>query len=117
MFIPAAVLPMLSVIMYQDETYYDAYNNRFGELHGPITFEPYRQAATDFKHTILYKHIAGEQGEGGCEECCVWGQEGGREGAGDKGWALKHSRPSTQHRPGPVWNREGGGEGGPSKGL
>lgn len=43
----------------QDETYYDAYNARFGELHGPISFEPYRQAATDFKYNILYNHIAG----------------------------------------------------------
>lgn len=50
----------LLLLCLQDETYYDAYNNRFGELHGPISFEPYRQAAADFKNTILYKHIAGE---------------------------------------------------------
>jgi hypothetical protein len=49
-----------AVYVLQDETYYDAYNNRFGELHGPISFEPYRQAATDFKDTVLYSHIAGE---------------------------------------------------------
>jgi hypothetical protein len=43
----------------QDETFYDSYNARFGELHGHVTFEPFRRAAEQFKHDILYPHIAG----------------------------------------------------------
>lgn len=42
----------------QDETYFDAYNNRFGELHGPVTFEPFRDAAESFKAEVLYPDIA-----------------------------------------------------------
>jgi hypothetical protein len=49
----------------QDETCYDAYNTRFGELHGPVTFEPYRAAAATFKDAVLYPHIAGGFGRGG----------------------------------------------------
>eukprot|EP00879_Flechtneria_rotunda_P024275 GHRR01025727.1.p1 GENE.GHRR01025727.1~~GHRR01025727.1.p1 ORF type:complete len:494 (+),score=222.50 GHRR01025727.1:219-1700(+) len=44
--------------LFLDETYFDAYNTRFGELHGPLTFEPFRAAAEDFKRKVLYQHIA-----------------------------------------------------------
>lgn len=59
----------------QDETFYEAYNHRFGELHGPISFEPHRQAAADFKHNILYDHIAGGCVVCGCGWCCGWEEE------------------------------------------
>lgn len=44
--------------MLQDETYFDAYNKRFGELHGPVTFEPFRDASESFKAEVLYPDIA-----------------------------------------------------------
>jgi hypothetical protein len=42
----------------QDETYYDAFNRKWGDLHGPVTFEPFRAAAEQFKAEVLYPHIA-----------------------------------------------------------
>jgi hypothetical protein len=42
----------------QDETYYDAFNRKWGDLHGPVTFEPFRAAAEQFKSQVLYPHIA-----------------------------------------------------------
>jgi hypothetical protein len=42
---------------HQDETYYDAYNKRFSELHGPMSFEPFRAQAEAFKSEVLYPHI------------------------------------------------------------
>lgn len=44
--------------LLQDETYYDSYNRRFGELHGPVSFEPFRETAEAFKRDVLYPHIA-----------------------------------------------------------
>lgn len=38
----------------QDETYYDAFNRKWGDLHGPVTFEPFRAAAEAFKAEVLY---------------------------------------------------------------
>lgn len=49
---------LLLFMTLQDETYFDAYNKRFGDLHGPVTFEPFREAAEDFKAKHLYSHIA-----------------------------------------------------------
>lgn len=46
------------LLLLQDETYFDAYNKRFGELHGPVTFEPFRRAAEVFKEEVLYPDIA-----------------------------------------------------------
>lgn len=40
------------------ETYYDAYNRKWGELHGNVAMAPYQDAIDAFKMSPLYPHIA-----------------------------------------------------------
>lgn len=44
--------------LFLDECIYDSYNRRFRESHEPVNLVPFQDQVLEFKHRVIYPHIA-----------------------------------------------------------